>query len=154
MKRIALLTFALILGLNTFAQGRRDRMGNPVINREPTKEEIAKYEQKVEERKDEYIANFLTTLEADDFQKEIIKQYLNSYYDAKSELIRAKYEHNLDRKDAIKKLDESHFKDLEELISKNDMNKIKDLIKGDFNEKEVKKKKKKKRKKKKKDKDE
>lgn len=151
MKKIVLFVFALFLGFNTYAQARRDRMGNPVIDREPTKEEIAKYEQKVEERKDEYIANFLTTLEADDFQKEIIKQYLNSYYDAKSELIRAKYEHKLDRKDAIKKLDESHFKDLEELISKNDMAKIKDLIKGDFDEKEVKKKKNKKRKKKKKD---
>lgn len=153
MKKIVLLAFALLLGLSSYSQSRRDRMGNPIINREPTKEEIAKYEQKVEDRKDEYIANFLTTHEADDFQKEIIKQYLNSYYDAKSELLKTRYEHTLEREEAIKKLDESHFKDLEELISKNDMAKIKDLIKGEFDEKEVKKKKKKKRKNRKKDKD-
>lgn len=152
MKKSALLIFALLLAFSTHAQSRRDRMGNPVINRKPTEEEIAKYEQKLEERKDEYIDNFLTTLEADDFQKEIIKQYLNSYFEAKTEVLKIKYERSFDREQAIKKLDESHFKDLEELISENDMTKIKDMIKGDFDEKEVKKKKKKKRKKKKKDK--
>ncbi|WP_426430494.1 hypothetical protein ACPX19_13160 [Winogradskyella sp. HB-48] len=148
MKKIALLTFALLLGFNTYAQSRRDRMGNPVISREPTEEEIAKYEQKLEERKDEYIANFLTTLEADDFQKEIIKQYINSYFEAKKEVLKVKYERTFDREEAIKKLNESHFKDLEELISESDMTKIKDMIKGDFDEKEAKKEKKKKRKKK------
>lgn len=154
MKKITLLIFALLIGFSTYAQSRRDRMGNPVINREPTEEEIAKYQQKLEERKDEYIANFLTTLEADNFQKEIIKQYLNSYFEAKKEVLKVKYERIFDREQAIKKLDESHFKDLEELISENDMTKIKDMIKGDFNENEVKKKKKKKkRKKKKKDQD-
>ena len=154
MKKAALLTFILLLAFSTYAQSRRDRMGNPVISREPTEDEIAKYEQKLEDRKDEFIANFLTTLEADDFQKEIIKQYLNSYFEAKKEVLKIKYEHSIDRKEAIKKLNETHFKDLEELISENDMTKIKDMIKGDFDEKEVKKKKKKKRKKKKKDKDE
>lgn len=152
MKKLTLLALALLLGFSLHAQTRRDRMGNPIINREPSKEEIAKYEQKLEERKDEYIANFLTTLEADDFQKEIIKQYLNSYFEAKKEVLKVKYERIFDRDQAIKKLNESHFKDLEELISENDMTKIKDMIKGDFDEDEVKKKKKK-RKKKKKDKD-
>lgn len=156
MEKLTLLALALLLGFSLHAQTRRDRMGNPIVNREPTEEEIAKYEQKLEERKDEYIANFLTTLEADDFQKEIIKQYLNSYFEAKKEVLKVKYERIFDREQAIKKLDESHFKDLEELISENDMTKIKDMIKGDFDESEVKKKKKKKkkkRKKKKKDKD-
>ena len=148
MKKVVLFTFSLLLGFNIYAQSRRDRMGNPVVNREPTEEEIAKYEQKLEERKDEFIANFLTTLEADDFQKEIIKQYINSYFEAKKEVLKVKYERTFDREEAIKKLDESHFKDLEELISESDMSKIKDMIKGGFDEKEVKKKKKKKRKKK------
>jgi hypothetical protein len=149
MREITLLTLALLLGFSIQAQTRRDRMGNPIVNREPTEEEIAKYEQKLEERKDEYIANFITTLEADDFQKEIIKQYLNSYFEAKKEVLKVKYERIFDRDQAIKKLDESHFKDLEELISENDMTKIKNMIKGDFDEDEVKKKKKKRKKKKK-----
>ncbi|WP_369998227.1 hypothetical protein [Winogradskyella sp.] len=153
MKKIVLITFALLLGLNTYAQ-RRDRMGNPVVNREPTEQDIENYKRKVEERKAEYIANFLTTLEADDFQKEIIKQYLNSYFDAKTELFKVKYERSFDREEAVKKLDNTHFKELEELISENDMTKIKEMIQGDFDEKEVKKEKKKKRKKRKKDKGE
>lgn len=152
MKKLILISFTLLLGLSTYAQGRRDRMGNPVVNREPTKQEIEKYKQKVEARKDEYIANFITTLEADDFQKEIVKQYLNSYFDAKQELSKVKYKNNFDRDEAIKKLDKSHFKDLEELISEADMKKIKEMIKGNFDESEVKKEKKKKRKKRKKNK--
>jgi hypothetical protein len=151
MKKLVLIIFTLFIGFSTYAQARRDRMGNPVINREPTEEEIAKYEQKLEERKDEYISNFLTTLEADDFQKEIIKQYLNSYFDSKKELLKVKYERIFDREQAIKKLDDTHFKDLEELISEKDMSKIKEMIKGNFDEKEVLKEKKKKRKKRKKD---
>ncbi|WP_430468303.1 hypothetical protein [Winogradskyella ouciana] len=151
MKKIVLITFALFLGLNTFAQ-RRDRMGNPVVNREPTEKDIENYKRKIEERKEEFIANFLTTLEADEFQKEIIKQYLNSYFDAKQEVLKVKYERNFDREEAVKKLDNSHFKELEELISKDDMAKIKEMIKGNFDEQEVKKEKKKKRKKRKKDK--
>ena len=35
---------------------------------EDTEKDIAKHKQMVEERKQEYISNFLTTLEADDFQ--------------------------------------------------------------------------------------
>ncbi|MEO1033318.1 MAG: hypothetical protein AAFX55_18160 [Bacteroidota bacterium] len=153
MKKLILIALALLLGFSSYAQ-RRDRMGNPIVPREPTEEEIAKYQRLIEERKDEYIANFITTLEADDFQKEIIKQYLNSYFDRKEELLKVRYERSFDRQQAMKKLDDTHFKELEELISKNDMVKIKEMIKGDFDEKEVKKKKKKKKKKRKKKKDE
>lgn len=151
MKKIVLITFALFLGLNTFAQ-RRDRMGNPIVNREPSEKDIENYKRKIEERKEEFIANFLTTLEADDFQKEIIKQYLNSYFDAKQEVLKVKYERSFDREQAVKKLDDAHFKELQDLISEGDMKKIKEMIKGDFDEQEVKKEKKKKRKQRKKDK--
>ena len=146
MKKIVLVAFALLLGFSTYGQRRRDRMGNPVIQREPTEQDIENYKRKVEERKEEFIANFLTTLEADDFQKEIIKQYLNSYFDEKQKLYKIKYERSFDRQQAVKKLDDTHFKDLEELISKGDMAKIKEMIQGDFDEKEVKKEKKKKKK--------
>lgn len=154
MKKIVVIAFALLFGINSYAQSRRDRMGNPIIPRQPTEQEIEKRKQMIEERKEEYIANFITTLEADDFQKEIIKQNLYSYYDAKIALLKVRYARSLDRIEAIKKLDDTHFKELEELISKNDMDKIKELIKGNFDEKEVKKEKKKKRRKKKKNKDE
>ena len=154
MKKIVLLIFTILLGLNISAQSRSRNMNNiPQTNREPTEQEIAKYEREAEERKEEYIANFLTTLEADDFQKQIIKQNINSFFDEKIALLKTRFEHSLDRNTAIKSLEDTHFLELQELISEADMIKIKELIKGDFNEKEVVKKKKKKRKKKKNNKD-
>lgn len=148
MKKSVLIIFALLIGLNVFGQRRGNMNGMPT-SREPTKEEIAKRKQMMEERKDEYIANFLTTLEADDFQKQIIKQSLNSFYDAKLAIINTEFERSFERDQAIKNLEDTHFVDLEELISENDMQKIKEMIKGNFDEKEVKKKKKKRKKKKK-----
>ncbi|WP_400078501.1 hypothetical protein [Winogradskyella sp. R77965] len=157
MKKTVLVIFALLIGLNVFGQMRRNRNSIPQTTREPSEKDIEKRKRLVEERKNEYIANFLTTLEADDFQKEIIKQSLNSYFIAKVALYKTRFEHSLDRDKAIKALDDTHFADLKELISEGDMNKIKELIKGEFDEQEVvkeKKKKRKKRKKKKKTKDE
>ena len=146
MKKIILLTFALFVGLNLFGQGRRDRMGNPIVNREPTEQEIEKRKRMMEERREEFLANFLSTLEADEFQKVIIKQYLDSYYDEKIALFKMRYERSFEREEAIKRLDNSHFKELEELITQSDMEKIKEMIKGEFDEKEVLKEKKKRRK--------
>ncbi|MBC3846610.1 hypothetical protein H8K90_09485 [Winogradskyella echinorum] len=153
MKKSILIVFAILLGLNVYSQiGRNMNDRIPRTTREPTEKDIAKRDRMVKERKDKFIANFLTTLEADDFQKEIIKQYLNSFSDAKIAIFKTKFEHTLDREAAIKKLEETHFVELKELISEGDMDKIKVMITGGFDEKEVEKenKKKKKRKKKKK----
>lgn len=153
MKKSILIFFALVISLNVFSQmqrqGRRNMNNIPQTNREPTEKDIAKHKQMVEERKQEYISNFLTTLEADDFQKEIIKQNINTFFDAKMAILKTNFNHSIDRRAAIKNLEDTHFVDLEELISENDMTKIKELLKGGFNEKEVVKDKKKKRKKKK-----
>jgi len=133
---------------NVDAQQRRNMNRIPQTSSEPSEKEIAKRKRMAEDRKDEFIANFITTLEADDFQKEIIKQHLNSFYDEKIGIFKTPYERTFEREQAIKKLEETHFKELENLISKDDMGKIKEMIKGNFDEKEVKKKKKRKEKKK------
>ena len=154
MKKTILFLFVLTLslsGYSQYGQNQRQRPGQvaPQANREPSEREIAEGKRKAEERKQEYISNFLSTLEADEFQKEITRQYLDSYWNKKIELLKVKYDHSLDREAAIKQLDDTHFKELEGLISEADMTKIKGLISGDFDEKEVKKKKRKKKKKKK-----
>ncbi|WP_438964060.1 hypothetical protein [Winogradskyella sp.] len=148
-KTVVAIVF-LFLSLNVLSQTRRDRMGNPQVNREPTEQEIAKREREIEQRKQEYISNFLTTLEADEFQQVIIRQHLNSYYDAKLAVLKTRFERSFDRANAIKHLENTHFEELKTLISEGDMNKIQDMIEGDFDEKAVKKEKKKKKKKKKK----
>jgi hypothetical protein len=155
MKKIVLIIFALFLALNIFGQNQRQRNTNniPQSNSEPTEQQIAKQKREMEERIDEYLTNFLSTLEADEFQKHIMKQNLNSFYDARIELSKTNFEHRLDRKAADKKLEEELFAELEELISESDMTKLKDMLKGVFDEKEaLKEKKKKKKKKSKKDK--
>ena len=154
MKKTVLILFALFIGLNVFGQRRNRNMnGIPQTNREPTEQEIAKRKRMMEERKEEFVTNFLTTLEGDDFQKEIIKQSIFSFFDERQTIVNIKFERNFEREQAIKKLEDTHFSDLKDLISEGDMAKIKEMIKGGFDEKEVKKeKKKKKRKKRKKDK--
>ncbi|NRD22482.1 hypothetical protein HNV10_04470 [Winogradskyella litoriviva] len=153
MKKSILLLFALLFAISTQAQMRRNTSRVPQTSSEPTEEQLKKRAQEMEERKDEYIDNFLTTLEADEFQKHIIKQNINSFFEAKVALFKIQYEHSIDRKTAVENLENTHFKDLEELISESDMAKIKEMIKGGFDEKEVLKEKKEKRKKKKRKKD-
>ncbi|WP_339751801.1 hypothetical protein [uncultured Winogradskyella sp.] len=154
MKKAVLVLFALFIGLNLFGQRRGRNTNNiPQTNREPSEQQIAKQKRQVEERKQAFVANFLTTLEADDFQKEIIKQTIITYYDAKIAILKTRYERQFDLEKDIKGLYDMHFKDLEELISESDMAKIKEMIKGNFDEKEIVKEKRKKKKKKRRKKD-
>ena len=152
MKTLILVLFTFLLGFNVYGQSqmnrRRDR--NRIPQAEPSEQQREAQRREMEERKDEYIANFLTTLEGDDFQKEIVKQTLNSFYEERVALYQIRYERSIDRKDALTKLEESHFKDLKELISEDDMTKITEMIAGNFDEKEVTKKKKKRKKRKRK----
>ena len=108
-----------MMNSNIFANMNRNR----IPQSEPSQQQIDAQKREMEERKDEYIANFLTTLEGDDFQKEIVKQTLNSFFEKRVALYQINYERSIDRKDAAKKLEESHFKDLKELISEDDMTK-------------------------------
>jgi hypothetical protein len=149
MKNRVLILIALVIGVNVYGQNPSNMNRIPQTSSEPTEQEIAKRKRMMEERKDEFIANFLTTLEGDEFQKEIIKQSLNSFYVEKIAVLKTPFERYFDREQAIKKLEETHFLDLKDLISEGDMTKIQDLITGNFDEKEVKKEKKKRKKRKK-----
>lgn len=116
----------------------------------PNESQKERTERKMEERKQEYIDNFLSTLKADDFQKEIIKQKLISFFDEKIALSKQQYGRNFEYQEAVRKLEDSHFKDIEPMLTEENMAKIKEMIQGDFDEKEVIKEKKKKKDKKKK----
>jgi hypothetical protein len=116
----------------------------------PNESQKERMERKIEERKQEYINNFLSTLNADDFQKEIIKQKLISFFDEKIALSKQQYGRSIEYQEAVRKLEDSHFKDIEPMLTEENMAKIKEMIQGDFDEKEVIKEKKKKKDKKKK----
>ncbi|WP_296314020.1 hypothetical protein [Winogradskyella sp. UBA3174] len=158
MKKTIFILFILFVNINVFAQQqqqqrRRNLNAPPVTSRAPTENDIEKRQRDIDERKAEYISNFMTTLEADDFQKEILKQYINNFYKEKVVLLKTKFNHSIERNKAIKNLEITHFKEVEELMSEEDILKLKDFVQGKFDDEEAlkdKKKKKKKRKKKKK----
>ncbi|MBO3117562.1 hypothetical protein J4050_12445 [Winogradskyella sp. DF17] len=139
----------LFIGLSSFSQVIRNPNGVPNNYRDPTEQELERRDEKMEERKEEYVNNFLFTLEGDEFQKVLVKQRLYTYYDAKKVIFTSQYEHSIERESAIKNLDDTHFKDLEDIISENDMKKIKEFVNGKFDEKAAVKAMKKKKKKKK-----
>jgi hypothetical protein len=108
-----------------------------------------KYEADMENKKKEYINDFLGTLEVDDFQKEIIIQQMESYFEEfkKINLLRLQqFEH----KEHVQKLDDTHFIDLKAVITEEQMAKVMDALKGKWDHGEEKKKKKKEKKRKKK----
>lgn len=108
-------------------------------------QQIERYKEESERRKQEYITKFMATLEVDDFQKEIITQALNTYFD---ELVKIN-KLNLkpyERDTYIEKLDINHFKDVRAIVSEDVMSKIMDAVKGKWNKKGDKKKRKKKKK--------
>ena len=110
-----------------------------------------KYEAEMEQKKKEYINDFVGTLIVDDFQKEIIKQHMESYFEEfkKINLLGLKeFEH----KTYVENLDATHFSDLKTMITEEQMSKIMDALKGKWNHNEEKKKKKKKKKREKKNK--
>jgi len=153
MKKVLLLLFVISAGYSANAQLMRQggRMQqNRMAQTQPSEEELKKQREKMEaemkERQAEYVTNFLTTLEADDFQKEIIKQTINDYFDKKIAIYKLPFERQIERQDAVKNLNKTHFEELKTLISEGDMEKINAMIEGEFNDKDVKKKKKKRRK--------
>jgi len=147
MKRILfLMVLALFISESEAQRGRDLTNPNPQTNGKPSDKEIEKMKRRMEERKEEYIANFLSTLEADDFQKQIIKQSLEDFHEAKLKILKTRFERVFEREEAIKNLEKTHFIELKELISESDMKKIEALINGDFDEDKVKKKRKRKRK--------
>jgi lipase chaperone LimK len=105
------------------------------------------YEQKVLEEVNNRIQTFTTNLEVDEFQKEIIKQKLQSYYARKKELFVDGSLKYYERDEKVNALNLTHFSDISNMISEDTMDKIQLFIQdaGSTLEKQNKKKKKKNR---------
>jgi hypothetical protein len=126
------ILFALISISSSFSQTTDER------NR-------LKYEAEVEEKKMEYINDFIGTLKVDDFQNEIIRQHMVTYFEEIVKINKLGLR-DFERKAQIERLDDSHFTDLKAVVTDVQMLKIMDAIKGKWDHGEEKKKKKKKKK--------
>jgi hypothetical protein len=104
-----------------------------------------KYEAEMEQKKKEYINDFVTTLKVDDFQKEIIKQQMESYFEEFKKINLLGLQ-EFERRTYVQNLDDSHFSDLKAMITEDQMSKIMNALKGKWDPKEEEKKKKRKKK--------
>ena len=88
----------------------------------------AEYEKKVKEELDERIQLFTTDLEVDDFQKEIIKQKLHSYYEERKKIYLNTGLKYFERDEQIDALKSYHFLDIQEMLSDDTMVQIQSFI--------------------------
>ena len=152
MKKAIVLFFVLLISLPALGQiqnqrlrrGGQNRLGIPQ-NQPPSDAQKELMKKKTLEQRQKFIADFVEKLEADEFQKEIIKSTLNDYTDKLEAFSKIKFESLIERQDAIKAFNAEHFAELKTLISESDMQKINDLIEGKKIEDDDDKKKKKKR---------
>lgn len=152
MRQLLILICLLLTTVTVTAQfgrQRQNRLGRQQPNTPPTENQKAAFEKKAAERQAEFIANFISTLEADEFQKEIAKQTVTDYFTKAKEFAKIPFENSAQRKDAFEALKKEHFLELRTLFSKKDNEQLDKFLKGEFEEKEAKKKKKKRKKKKK-----
>lgn len=130
MKTLLISIFCSVLFIsNSFSQAKEEK-------------DRLKYEAEMEQKKREYINDFVGTLKVDDFQKEIIKQQMESYF-VEFQKINMLGLREFERKTYVQNLDDSHFRDLKAMITEEQMAKIMDALKGKWNHSEEKKKKKK-----------
>ena len=134
MKYLFLLLSLILFSFNVQAQTKAEK-------------EKAEYEQKVEERKAEYIANIVNSFELDEFQKHMLTLRLQSYYVEVTKIsvldIPA-----FEKKALVEDFGINHFKDFEDMLGKEFVDKLLKKAKGEDQTDQKKKKKKKKKRKK------
>lgn len=94
---------------------------------ESQQKEIERYKEKMEEEMDNFITEFVASLEVDDFQKHIIKQKLYSYFDAKQELYQAHLESYI-LKERLTELDRTHFSDLKDICTEETIQQVQEAV--------------------------
>ena len=115
---------------------------NAIAQSDDAKKQMEKIEKEMDKRQAEYINDFLSTIEVDDFQKEIIKQRMHSYFEAKKAIYISEPK-QFKRNQLVEQLDATHFLDIKEMITEDTMTKIMESVKGTASKKDKKKKKKK-----------
>lgn len=111
-------------------------------NDQAAKKQIEKMEKEIKIKQEEYVDDFIASLEVDDFQKEIIKQKIHSYFEVRKTIFTT-YTQEFKRNELVEQLDATHFLDIIEMVSEDTMNKIVESVKGTGSAKDKKKKKKK-----------
>lgn len=89
----------------------------------------AEYEKKVKEELDSRVQEFVSELAIDDFQKEIVKQKMHSYYQERVKIYQNQELKYYERDEQISQLTHTHFADVSEMISEEVMTQIQMFVK-------------------------
>jgi hypothetical protein len=111
-------------------------------NDEAAKKQMEKMEKEIKIKQEEYVNDFIASLEVDEFQKEIIKQKIHSYFEIRKTIFTT-YTQEFKRNELVEQLDATHFLDIKEMVTEDTMTKIMESVKGTGAAKDKKKKKKK-----------
>ena len=123
------LLFFLVLNFN-----------NAFSQTDDAEKQMEQMKKEIQKKQDEYVNDFINTLEVDDFQKEIIKQKMHAYFDAKKSIYMSVNE-QYKRDELVEQLDTTHFLDIKEMVTEDTMTKIMESVKGTTSKKGKKKKK-------------
>lgn len=127
-----LLFFLLFLSFLSF--------NSAIAQSDDAKKQMEKMEKEMQKKQEAYVNDFISTLDVDDFQKEIIKQRMHSYFEAKK-AIYINEPKQFERNQLVEQLDATHFLDIKEMITEDTMTKIMESVRGTASKKDKKKKK-------------
>ncbi len=106
----------------------------------------AAFEKKALEELDSLTQEFVSQLQVDDFQKEIIKQKIHTYFQERKKIYYNQHLKYFEREEQLSILTNTHFSDIKEMIIEETMEQIKTFVKDGGAEMKKEKKKKKKKK--------
>ncbi|HLT32152.1 MAG TPA: hypothetical protein VKZ98_00050 [Aquaticitalea sp.] len=89
----------------------------------------AEYEKKALEEMDSRIREFTGQLQVDDFQKEIIKQKIHSYFEERKKIFYNQDLKYFERDEQLLTLTNTHFSDIKNIINEDTMEQIKSFLK-------------------------
>lgn len=89
----------------------------------------AEYEKKVLEEMDSRTLEFLSQLQVDDFQQEIIKQKIESYFQQRKKIFYHQDLKYFERDEQLSMLTSTHFLDIKDMITDDIMEQIKSFVK-------------------------
>ena len=112
------LLLALVCSISSLAQ-----------TQDEAQKQREEYEKKIQEKLEERIQTFVVELNVDDFQKEIIKQKLHSYYKEQRVIYMNTSLKYFQRDEQLATLNNSHFADIKNMISDETMDQIQVFIK-------------------------
>ncbi len=115
--KITLLIFAINV-MPSYAQSKSD-----------VQKQQEAYEKKMLEQLEELTNKFLGQLEVDDFQKEIIKQKIQSYYQERKTIYTDQTLKYFERDEQLEALVINHFSEIKELVSEDTMKQIQSFVK-------------------------